>query len=210
MDDDQGSQTPAVSQNDVAGQTVPVTPPPQSVQPAPVLPPVVTGDSAVVIPPPVSPVSPKLKEQGPATVKVPVGEVGKTMGGIDVAEADKVAKEEGDEYWENFAREIELEKKIEEVGGVEKIETGEVKVPKDVAAEMGIKPTVTAETPVAAATGFSVRGVSLSDDQMSAGIAKPTSSGLRWLVEWFIYQLQKAHYLVKQIKGRVFREKKQT
>ena len=45
------------------------------------------------------------------------------------AASDKVAKDEGDQYWENYAREIELEKEIEEMGGVEKIESGEVKVP---------------------------------------------------------------------------------
>lgn len=123
------------------------------------------------------------------------------------AAADRIAKEEGDEYWENYAREIELEKEIEELGGVEKVESGEVKVPEDVAKEMGIKPTVGPQTPMAAATGFSIRGVALSDDQITAGLTKPTSTGLRWLVEWFIYQLLRAHFVVKKIHGKIFRQK---
>lgn len=157
-----------------------------------------------VPPPPPVPAAPKLKEQAPVG-----GQAGEKIGGIDVAQADKVAKEEGDEYWENYAREIELEKEILELGGVEKVASGEVKVPEQLAREMGVKPTVNIQTPLAQATGFSIRGVSLSDDQLSAGLIKPTSSGLRWLVEWFIYQLLKAHYHIKRIKGKIFREQNQ-
>ena len=123
-------------------------------------------------------------------------------------EADKIAKEEGDEYWESYAREIELEKEIAEMGGVEKIESGEVKVPEKIAKEMGIKPVVTAETPITKVIpDFTIRGVALTDDQLGVGLAKPTSSGFRWLVEWFIYQLLKAHFFIKKVKGKVFRGK---
>lgn len=164
------------------------------------------ADQTVPVPPAVTPVSPppKLKEQAPSAGVQ--GELGEKIGGIDVAEAGRVAKEEGDEYWENYAREIELEKEILELGGIEKVESGEVPVPEQLAKEMGVKPTVNIQTPLAQATGFSIRGVSLSDDQLSAGIVKPTSSGLRWLVEWFIYQLLKAHYHIKRIKGKIFRQ----
>ncbi|MCL5431921.1 MAG: hypothetical protein M1484_02350 [Patescibacteria group bacterium] len=135
-----------------------------------------------------TPLAPKLKEQAPLS-------------------ADAVAKAEGDEYWENYSREIELEKEIEQLGGVEKVESGEVPVPEKLAKEMGVKPTVTEQTAVSSATGFSVRGTSLSDDQLTLGQHRPTSSGFRWLVEWFIYQLLKAHYHVKRIKGKIFRQK---
>lgn len=119
----------------------------------------------------------------------------------------KIAKEEGDDYWEKYAREIEIERQIAEMGGVEKVASGEVKLPEDVAKEMGIKPTVTIDTPIAQATSFSVSGTSLSDDQLTSGLTKPTSSGFRWLIEWFIYQLLKAHFHIKRIKGKIFREK---
>ncbi len=120
-------------------------------------------------------------------------------------EADRVAKEEGDDYWEKFAREIEVEKEIAEMGGVEKIASGEVPIAADVAKEMGVKPTVTIETPIEKATGFSIRGVSLDDNQITSGSTKPVSSGFRWLIEWFIYQLKKAHYVIKKVKGKIWR-----
>lgn len=149
-----------------------------------------------------NPVKKTQDDKTPLAVPIPIG-------GRKEAEmaADKIAHEEGDEYWENYAREIELEKEIEELGGVEKVEAGEVKIPEDVAKEMGIKPTVGPQTSMATATGFSVRGVALSDDQITVGLSKPTSSGLRWLVEWFIYQLLKAHFHIKRIKGKIFRKK---
>jgi hypothetical protein len=131
----------------------------------------------------------------------------KESGGTILEDADKVAKEEGDEYWENYAREIKLEKEIAEMGGVEKVASGEVKVPERVAKEMGIKPTVEITTPMAKVSDFSVRGVALTDEQLGTGLNKPTSSGFRWLVEWFIYQLLKAHFFVKRVKGKIFRSK---
>lgn len=147
-------------------------------------------DNPLDIIPPVPPTPPVTKEGEPA-----------------YQEADKIAKEEGDEYWENYAREIELEKQIAEMGGIEKVESGEVKVPQDVAKQMGIEQTVTIETPIAKVADFSIRGVALTDGQLGIGLTKPTSSGFRWLVEWFIYQLLKAHYFVKKVHGKVFRGK---
>lgn len=148
------------------------------------------------------PSAPKLKEQGPMTVSENTKPVEPDWGA-----ADKVAKEEGDEYWENYAREIELEKEILEMGGVEKVESGEVTVPEELAKEMGVRPTVGPQTPIDGVTDFSIRGVFLSDDQLTAGVAKPTSTGWRWLVEWFIYHLRKAHYFIKKVNGKIFRFK---
>lgn len=145
---------------------------------------------------------PKLKEQAPVAPNFPPVEMSSVT-----ANADQIAKKEGDEYWENYAREIELEKKILEMGGVEKVASGEVPIPDNIAKEMGIKPSVTIETPIANVSDFNVRGVSLSDDQLGTGLTKPTSSGFRWLVEWFIYQLLKAHFHLKKIKGKIFRSK---
>ena len=124
----------------------------------------------------------------------------------DDSEANKIAQEEGDEYWEKFAQEIENEKKLAELGGVEKVATGEVKLPEDVAKEIGIKPTVTAETPISETANFSAGGVSLDDNQLTTGKTKPISRGFRWLIEWFIYQLRKAHYVVKKVRGKIWRQ----
>ena len=151
------------------------------------------------------------KNQKPPTPVPPVVSPVVPAGGKKEADlwaaSDRVAKEEGDEYWENYAREIELEKEILDLGGIERIESGEVKVPAELAKEMGVKPTVEPQTPMETVTGFSVRGVSLSDDQITLDLKKPTSSGLRWLAEWFIYQLLKAHFLIKKVHGRIFRKK---
>ncbi len=99
-----------------------------------------------------------------------------------------------------------MEKEIAEIGGIEKVESGEVKVSPEIAEKMGIRPTVTAQTPIKnVIPGFSVKGVALSDDQLGVGLTKPTSSGFRWLVEWFIYQLLKAHFVVKKVSGKIFR-----
>lgn len=152
-----------------------ITPDPQAPNPTPII-------------PQTAPAAPATKESEP-----------------NYQEADKVAKEEGDQYWESYAREIELEKAIAEMGGVEKVESGEVKLPEPAAREMGIQPTVTIDTPIAQVADFTIRGVALTDEQLGIGLTKPTSSGFRWLVEWFIYQLLKAHYLVKKAHGKIFR-----
>lgn len=164
-----------------------------------------TDDQNAPVPPPTPPTPPKLKEQAP-NIPTPPNFPPVEMSSV-TENADAIAKKEGDEYWENYAREIELEKKILEMGGIEKVESGEVSVPENIAKEMGIKPAVTAETPIAKVTDFSVRGVSLSDDQIGTGLKKPTSSGFRWLVEWFIYQLLKAHFVLKKVKGKILRQK---
>lgn len=153
---------------------------------------------------PHSPGAPKLKEQAPVSADQKVDAVSKLM---QMGESDAVAKSEKDEYWENYSREIELEKEVLELGGIEKIDRGEVDVPPQLASEMGIKAVTDAHSPMQSPTGFSVSGVSLDDSQLSQGMQKPTSSGFRWIVEWFIYELLKAHYHVKKVKNKIVRSK---
>lgn len=170
---------------------------PAPVQPAP--PP--TIPSPPVLPPEPQPVSPKYKE-GVAPEPSPVPAVAEAPMAVSV----EVKPEENDQYWENYAREIELEKEIAEMQGVEKIASGEVKLPQEAKAA-GAKPTVTMETPIAEVVDFKVRGVSLSDDQLATGLTQPPSSGFRWLVEWFICQLLKAHFIIKKVRKKIFRKK---
>lgn len=148
-----------------------------------------------------TPVPPPKKEMAPPMPTLNFPEVK-----ASVSEADKIAAAEGDEYWQKFAKEIEIEKEIAEMGGVEKIASGEVAIPEAIAKEMGVKPAITIETPLTVAKEFSTREVSLTDDQLASGSKKPTSSGFRWLVEWFILQLKKAHYLIKFSRGRITRQ----
>jgi hypothetical protein len=94
------------------------------------------------------------------------------------------------------------------MGGIEKVEKGEVKLPENIAKEMGIKPVVNVDTPIVTATdAFKVSNVSLTDDQMAQGSTKPINSAFRWLIEWFILQLRKARYLVKKVHGKIVRQK---
>lgn len=161
------------------------------------------GGQVTQTPPPM--VGTKVKEN--IVTSAPVAQVYEQQS-HDPVVADKIAKEEGDEYWENYAREIELEKEILEMGGIEKVESGEVKLPENLAKEMGVAPVVNVNTPIAQTTDvFKVAGISLTDDQVGAGTAKPVSTGFRWLVEWFIYQLRKAHYIVKKVHGKITRQK---
>lgn len=223
MDDNQFTPTPpVVSPTNLPNNPVTATPPPPPGGQASLgSPGPVTDPQVSVAPQPVEPiVQPPVQPQTPVqptpaakkefaapplpqpNVSVDEAKVHSTL------ESDKVAKAEGDEYWENYAREIELEKEIAEMGGVEKVEAGEVKVPENLAKEMGIKPFVEVQTPMAqVVSDFKVSGVSLADDQISQGAVKPTSSGFRWLVEWFIYELLKAHFVVKFVKGKFGRSK---
>ena len=94
-------------------------------------------------------------------------------------------------------KEIEAEKRALEIGGIEKIENGEVPVPPDLAKEMGVRPGP--DIPAASLSGnFTVQGITYTDDQLVTGIKKPVSNGTRWLVEWLIYQLLKMHYHIKR------------
>jgi hypothetical protein len=121
---------------------------------------------------------------------------------VDLKVADEIAKKEGDEYWLSYGHELELEKEVAEVG-VEKIDSGEVPIPDDLAQKMGIKKVVGPDTPIhKAIPEFEIRGKVLTDDQLTAGKKQPPSKSIRWLVEWFIYELLKAHVVFEWIKGK--------
>jgi hypothetical protein len=110
-------------------------------------------------------------------------------------------------YWKKYGKEIEVEDEVRELG-LEKVENGEVEIPEKLAKEMGVEEYVTHETDFHKATGFSIAGVSLTDDQITFGRKQPIKKSLRWLVEWFIMELLKAKYIVKWIKGKFSRAKK--
>jgi anti-sigma28 factor (negative regulator of flagellin synthesis) len=106
-----------------------------------------------------------------------------------------------EKYWKEYGGELETEKKVEEIG-IEEIESGEVKVPPDLAKKMGLKEAVNEETPFEKALDFKIAGVSLTDDQITVGKKQPVNKSFRWLVEWFIMELLKAKYLVSWVKGK--------
>ncbi len=170
-------------------------------------PPVGPGDGRTTVPPVAPPTvlpQPTAPVGGPRKEAPVMGSGGGET--VVAAEADKVAKEENDEYWLKFSKEIEAEKEAVEVGGMEKISNAEAVITPKLAAEMGVKPT---PTPISQHQGddFTVRGVSLTDDQITMGAKKSSAFSLRWLVEWFVYQLLKAHFLVKRVHGKFVRQK---
>lgn len=151
--------------------------------------------------PPVPPSPPAgKKELEPVKASLPLGEE------PAISDETKFAEEEGDKFWLEYAAEIKEEERVKELGGMEKIQAGEVPVPEDLAREMGIGPKLSPPPPPLRPVEFSVRGVTLSDDQLTEGEKKPLDNAYRWLVTWFIYQLQKAHYHIKVIKGKITRE----
>lgn len=157
-----------------------------------------TLDQTKTAPPP-PPASGTSKEKGP------ISAVSESFTESKVA--GEIADKEGDEYWKAYGREIELEKELGELGAENSVEP-QVTLPREIAEAHGIKPTITEETSFHDATGgFSVSGVSLSDSQLTTGKKQPIDRSFRWMVEWFIYELLKAHFLVKFAKGEISREK---
>lgn len=111
-----------------------------------------------------------------------------------------------EKYWKKFGPELEIENEIKELG-IEKVESGEVEVPEDLAKEMGLERPVTEDTPFEKATGFKVAGISLTDDQITSGKKRPVSKSFRWLIEWFVMELLKAKFIVRWIKGKFSRSR---
>lgn len=112
-----------------------------------------------------------------------------------------------EDYPKKYRDEIKLEKEIADLG-MTKVEDGEVPIPEDLRREMGLPKTVTAESEFHRATDFQIAGMSLTDDQLSAGKKQPVHKSFRWLIEWFIYELLKARFIVIFIKGKIKRSKK--
>ena len=94
---------------------------------------------------------------------------------------------------------IELEPSLEAIGVTKKSET--IQLPPDVA-RMGVQ-AVGPNQPVAF-TG--VIKLPLTDDQIIVGLHAQIVSSLRWLAEWCLRQLKKAHIHLKSMGGKIVRE----
>jgi hypothetical protein len=98
-------------------------------------------------------------------------------------------------------KEIELPKEVEEAGVELKKE--EVELPPPVQ-ELGVKltgPAAPSPPPAVTAT------LPLSDDQVVKGLAAPILSSIRWLAEFCLKQLKKAHIGLKKVHGKIVRVK---
>lgn len=102
-------------------------------------------------------------------------------------------------YWEEYGREIELEKELEELG-IQKVEEGEVELPPRIAEEMGVKPFVPSIPQMIGGK------TPLTDDQIAQGVKKyRLTDSVFWLAEWCLKKLKQAHVKIKWAKGKLLR-----
>jgi len=99
---------------------------------------------------------------------------------------------------EEVGKEIEPAKEIEKLGVQLKKE--EIKLPPAVE-KMGVRPSGAA-MPAPSAPAVTLP---LTDDQVVKGLAFPLISSLRWLAEFCLRQLKKAHIGLKKVHGKMVR-----
>lgn len=119
--------------------------------------------------------------------------------GPGLGEKEKEAPGLGKEVLEEVGKEAEPAKEIKELGVRLKKEA--IKVPPQLT-KLGVKPTGPAAPPPPPAVTLP-----LTDDQVVTGLASPILSSLRWLAEFCLRQLKKAHFTLKKVHGRIVRVK---
>jgi len=100
---------------------------------------------------------------------------------------------------EEAVADIELEPEVEASGIEKRSET--INLPPDVK-QMGVEAVGPAQPH---GSGTSVK-LPLGDDQIVQGLHVQIVSSLRWLVEWCIRQLKKAHLHLRLVAGKAIRE----
>lgn len=103
---------------------------------------------------------------------------------------------------EEIVADVELEPELEAAGVEKQSET--IVLPPDMK-KMGVK-AVGHTQPAQPAT---VIPLPLTDDQIEVGLHAQIISSLRWLAEWCVRQLKKAHLHLKVIAGHAVRERDQ-
>lgn len=101
---------------------------------------------------------------------------------------------------EEVVQEVEVAPELEAMGVEKRSET--INLPPDLK-KMGVK----AVSPTQPATPATTIPLPLTDDQIMVGLHVRIISSLRWLAEWCLRQLKKAHYHLKVIAGHAVREK---
>lgn len=104
-----------------------------------------------------------------------------------------------DSVIEEVGQEIELAPELERAGVQKLSET--IELPPDVR-KMG----VSAGGPAQPITHVKTVKLPLRDDQIEKGLHAQIISSLRWLAEWCVRQLKKAHIHLKKIQGKIIRE----
>ena len=97
--------------------------------------------------------------------------------------------------------EVSVPPEVERAGV--KAYTEKVEIPQ-VAQKLGVQPSAQS-IPVSIPTQSVPVVLPLSDDQVVRGLHQPILSALRWLSEWCIKQLKKAHMTIKFVHGKIMR-----
>lgn len=115
-----------------------------------------------------------------------------------LGEKEKEAAGLGKEALEEVGKEIEPPKEIKEVGV--KLKKEEIKLPPAIE-KLGVKPSGPA-TPLPSSSTITLP---LTDDQLVKALTFPIFSSLRWLAEFCLRQLKKAHISLKRVRGKSIR-----
>lgn len=100
---------------------------------------------------------------------------------------------------EEVSQELKLSPELEQAGVVNRSDT--IELPPDIR-KMGVTASGPSQ-PVGIATSVTLP---LSDDQIVVGLHAQIVSSIRWLAEWCVKRLKKAHVHLKQLGGKVVRE----
>jgi len=116
--------------------------------------------------------------------------------GLTTKEKEILARQE-EVALEEVRKELEIAPEVKEAG-VE-VQKEEIELPPPLP-RMGVTQTG-AELPVSVPAAIPP----LTDDKIVTGLGAPILASLRWLVEWCLKQLKKAHVKLKKVHGRIIR-----
>ncbi|MBI4999276.1 hypothetical protein HZB97_00710 [Candidatus Gottesmanbacteria bacterium] len=116
--------------------------------------------------------------------------------GIGTKEKEFLAQQE-EAALEEVRKELEIAPEVEKAG-VE-VQKEEIELPPPLP-KMGVAQTG-AELPVSAPA----ISLPLTDDKIVGGLAASIWASLRWLAEWCLKQLKKAHVKLKKVHGQIVR-----
>lgn len=124
-------------------------------------------------------------------------------GSSSFAAEKEVGKQINGEFLQTVSTEIEMPKEVEQTGVTMLHDT--IELPPDVK-KLGVSAAGSA-MPVAATTTLPPVVLPISDDQVVAGLHQQVTNALRWLSEWCIMRLKKAHVALKIVHGNITRIK---
>ena len=127
---------------------------------------------------------------GTASISASIGTPNKELGppGGDIGKIEEIVSD------------VELAPELEQAGV--KTFSDSIELPPDVK-KMG----VVAQGPTQPMTTTATIKLPLSDDQVLVGLHANIMSSLRWMAQWCIRQLKKAHLHLKEVGGKAVRER---